>query len=312
MFWKFKKASSVDNVVDKQGGGVDNSERIHLKLTSLVLLANNAKLINLHHQRIRATQSGGYLSPYKGHGMEFEEVRLYQNGDDVRSIDWKVTARTGKVHTKIFREERERPVFISINDCKTMQFATRGVFKSVQAKKLAALIAWSAHFHGDKVGGQIFTENTCQEIKPKNSQKSLLQFLNTLITRPQNAQEISFDHVILRLQRHIHPGSLIYLIGDFRSLSSTTEAYMAKLSRHCRLVLILISDPLEKSLPNDSLYKFTNGQNHVIIGKNDSKKNNAYEKRFQKREAHLRTLAQKMNFLLITCSTTDNPVDVLR
>ena len=313
MFSRFKKKRPVDNLVDKPPLAVDNSNRITVPLSFLVLLANDGKAINLYKHQIRSARNGGYLSPQKGRGMEFEEVRPYQAGDDVRSIDWKVTARTNTTHTKIFREERDRPVFISVDNSKTMQFATRGVFKSVQAQKLAALIAWSAYFHGDKIGGQLFTEKNCQEIKPQNGKQGVLQFLNAFTeSSDSSAHNISFERVILRLQRHTKPGSLIYLLSDFRRLNATTEAYLAKLSRHCQLVLIFILDPLEKKLPESGRYQFTNGQKHVTISDGDKHKLLSYQQRFKNHQQNLETLAKKMNCLLITCDTTENPVDILR
>ncbi|MCK5872318.1 MAG: DUF58 domain-containing protein [Methylococcales bacterium] len=292
---------------------MDNCPKIKLPLSFLVLLANDAKGINLYKNKIRATQQGDYLSPQKGRGMEFEEVRPYQPGDDVRSIDWKVTARTNTPHTKIFREERDRPIFISVDNSKTMQFATRGVFKSVQAQKLAALIAWAGYFHGDKIGGQLFTEKKCQEIKPQNGKHGVLQFFNAL-TKDSEASEAndSFERVILRLQRHTKPGSLIYLLSDFRRLNATSETYLAKLSRHCQLVLIFIVDPLEKKLPPSGSYQFTHKQKHVTINTQDKQKISAYEQRFANHQQNLKALAKKMNSALIICHTTDNPVDILR
>jgi hypothetical protein len=144
------------------------NELVSVSLKTLIDLAKQATRINLHHAQNRSQQSGGYVSRFKGRGMEFDETRLYQPGDDIRSIDWRVTARTGKTHTKVFREERERPVFISVDDRLTMQFATRGVFKSVLAAKLAGLLAWAAEYHGDRIGGQIFSELECRELKPQN------------------------------------------------------------------------------------------------------------------------------------------------
>ena len=313
MFSKFKKKLPVDNVVDKPPLAVDNYNRITTSLSSLVLLANHAKTINLYRHQIRSTRNGQYLSPQKGRGMEFEEVRPYQAGDDIRSIDWKITARTNTTHTKIFREERDRPVFISVDGNKTMQFATRGVFKSVQAQKLAALIAWAAYFHGDKVGGQIFTHHNCQEIKPQNGKQGVLQFLNALTKKMESKEPtVPFERAILRLQRHVKPGSLIYLLSDFRGLNVTSEAYLAKLSRHCQLVLIFILDPLEKKLPESGHYQFTNGQKHVTISGRDKHKISSYQQRFENHQQNLEALAKKMNCLLITCDTTENPLDILR
>jgi uncharacterized protein (DUF58 family) len=149
--------------------------RVNLK--TLVNLAPQAASLNLHHSGIRADAKRRLCVAFsKGRGMEFDEVRLYQPGDDVRSIDWKVTARTDKPHTKLFREERERPVFISVDNRPTMQFATRGVFKSVQAAKLAALIAWAAQRHGDRIGGQIFSSQSCYELKPQHGKHGVLRF----------------------------------------------------------------------------------------------------------------------------------------
>ncbi|MCK4493067.1 MAG: DUF58 domain-containing protein [Methylococcales bacterium] len=313
MFLRFKKKEAVDNVVDKPTLIVDNSYKIKLPLSFLVLLANDAKGIKLYKNKIRSNHNGHYLSPQKGRGMAFEEVRPYQAGDDVRSIDWKVTARTNTPHTKIFREERDRPIFISVDNSKTMQFATRGVFKSVQAQKLAALIAWAGYFHGDKIGGQLFTEKKCHEIKPQNGKHGVLQFLNVLTkTAPILEERCSFERVILRLQRHSKPGSLIYLLSDFRRLNSTSEAYLAKLSRHCQVILIFILDPLEKKLPQSGTYEFTHKQKHVTISAENKQKILSYEQRFENHQQNLKALAKKMNCALIICHTTDNPVDILR
>ena len=157
---------------------------VSVSLKTLIDLAKPASTLNLQHSKNRAQQSGAYMSRFKGRGMEFDEARLYQPGDDIRSIDWRVTARTGKTYTKVFREERERPVFISVDDRLTMHFATRGVFKSVLAAKLAGLLAWAAEHHGDRIGGQLFSEHDCYELKPQNGRHAVLRFLNTLV-KPQ-------------------------------------------------------------------------------------------------------------------------------
>ena len=190
---------------------------VSVQLKTLVDLAKPASLLNLHHSPKRSKQSGAYVSRFKGRGMEFDEARLYQPGDDIRSIDWRVTARTGKTHTKVFREERERPVFISVDNRPSMHFATRGVFKSVQAAKIAALLAWTAQQKGDRIGGQIFSNTHCQEIKPQNGKHGVLRFFNALTKQSSTtALEMSLDHALARLVQHARPGSLVYVISDFR------------------------------------------------------------------------------------------------
>ena len=188
------------------------NERVSVQLKPLIDLASKATLMNIQRGRIKANQSGGYASRFKGRGMEFDEVRQYQAGDDVRTIDWRVTARTNKTHSKVFHEERERPVFISVDMRAAMQFATQGVFKSVQAANIAALIAWAAQSNGDKVGGQVFAQHGCQELKPAAGRASVLHFLNALVQPTLvEAKEISLDDVLQRLSQHARPGSLVYI-----------------------------------------------------------------------------------------------------
>ena len=116
--------------------------------------------------------SGGYLSRQKGRGMEFDEARHYLPGDDIRAIDWRVTARTGKTHTKIYREERERPVFILCDLTASMQFGSQLLLKSVQAAHIAALLSWAAAARGDKVGALIFNDGMHRECKPLSRQRA--------------------------------------------------------------------------------------------------------------------------------------------
>jgi uncharacterized protein (DUF58 family) len=292
---------------------IDPEKRVKVALKTLVNLAPQAANLNLHHSGIRGMQSGDYVSRFRGRGMEFDQVRLYQPGDDVRSIDWKVTARTDKPHTKIFCEERERPVFISVDNRSTMQFATRGVFKFVQAAKLAALIAWAAQQHSDRIGGQVFSEKFCYELKPQHGKHGVLRFFNALINPPQIPNfETSFERVLARLNQHAKPGSLIYLISDFRGFNPQAENYLAKLARHCQVVLIFVYDPLEKALPEHGRYRFTDNQREVVIDSADKMRLIRYQQRFLTLQQRLVAVAQKNRLKLIQCDTTQNPLQILR
>ena len=115
-----------------------------------------AKSIELDYQsRSRLGMSGSHISKHKGRGVDFEEFRAYQPGDDIRQIDWRVTARTGRPFTKVFREERERPVIIGIDQCHNMFFGSQVAFKSVVAAEAAAIICWTTVDNGDRVGGVV-------------------------------------------------------------------------------------------------------------------------------------------------------------
>jgi uncharacterized protein (DUF58 family) len=290
------------------------NELTTVNLKTLIDLSVPAAGLTLRQQTIRAGLNGSYVSGFKGRGMEFDETRLYQPGDDIRSIDWRVTARSGKAHTKIFREERERPVFISVDNRKAMHFATRGVFKSVLAAKLAGLLAWASEHHGDRIGGQIFSDTACRELKPRNGKNGVLRFLHALVKTAEDSSHpgFSLDAILSRLIQHARPGSLVYIISDFRGVNDAVETHLAKLSQHCEIVLIFIYDALERSLPEKGLYRFTDELNDVVVDTSDPQRLTSYRQRFDQRLQRLRKMANKMNLNLMLCSTTDDPVKRLR
>ena len=290
----------------------DAGERVSVTLKSLVNLAQPASVLNLHHSTIRSQQSGGYVSRFKGRGMEFDEARLYQPGDDIRSIDWRVTARTGKTHTKLFREERERPVFISVDNRATMRFATRGVFKFVQADRLATLIAWTAQRHGDRIGGQVFTDSACVEIKPQHGRYAVLRFLHSLVNPETGpSTDFTFEYGLARLIQHTRPGSLVYIISDFRGLNLHAENHLRRLSEHCDVVLIMVYDPLESELPANGRYRFTDNERDVVIDTHDRQRVLNYQQRFAAHCRRLENLAKKFHMTYIKCSTAEDPVQSL-
>ena len=296
-----------------QGNGL-----IRVNLKTLINLAQSATAIKLRINSPRALQSGGYVSRFKGRGMEFDEARLYQPGDDIRRIDWKVTARTSAPHTKIFREERERPIFIAVDNRPAMHFATRGVFKAVQAAKLAALIAWAAQQQGDRIGGQLFSHAQCQELKPQNGKHGVLRLLNMLVNAPDantdtpGSTSISFDHALSRLLQHARPGSRVYLISDFRGFNAAAEQHLSKLARHCDVVLIMVYDPLEANLPAKGRYRFADAERDVLIDTGDSKRLARYHDRFSTHLHHIEQFAQKSAMHFLTCDTLCDPLSRLR
>lgn len=289
-------------------------ERVDVGLKTLMLLAKYAPGIKLRSSTPAAQQSGGYVSRFKGRGMEFDETRLYMPGDDIRSIDWRVTARTGKAHTKLFREERERPVFIAVDKRPAMQFATRGVFKQVQAIKLAALLAWAAQQSGDRIGGQVFSAAQCLELKPQSGRAAVLHLFDALLHTPAaaNASAPSLAQVLQRLAQHVRPGSRVYIISDFRGIDAQAEHHLSRLARHCDTVLILVYDPLESHLPERGRYRVADEHNELEIDAGDRQRLAAYQQRFEQHVANLQNLAKRMRMTFLQCSTVDNPVQVLR
>ena len=136
------------------------SAGIYTSIEELASMRYNTTGLNpLAHKKALASMAGGHISSFRGRGIDFSEVRIYQPGDDIRNIDWRVTARTNKPHTKLYREERERPVYIVVDQCQSMFFGSKKTFKSVTAARAAANLAWGTIDNGDRVGGLVFSDN---------------------------------------------------------------------------------------------------------------------------------------------------------
>lgn len=296
-----------------------DSSAVRATVSSLIRLNGPAASLRLGSRFVRAQQSGAYLSPLKGRGMEFDEARPYQPGDEIRNLDWRVTARTGKVHTKLFREERERPVFLWVDYRAPMFFATRGAYKSVLAAKAASLLAWAASHHGDRVGGVIFSEHKHQEFKPRRGKATVLNIIKQLAehpawetNNPQTGDRKAIQHAMERLRRVARPGSLIFLISDFRYLQPAAESQLAQLARHTDIVMLSIHDPLEQDLPPPGRYRVSNGELEITLNTRNRELIRTYRQRFLAHREHLQALSQRHRLYLLSCATTDDPVKILQ
>ena len=225
-------------------------------LAELLWYQRYTKVLDLTpRMAIHSKLAGTYLAKSKGRGMEFDEVRHYQSGDDVRTIDWRVTARSGKVHTKLFREEKERPVFILTDLSDSMRFGSTLLFKSVQAAHLAALIAWHVKQRGDKLGGLVFSSNEHIELKPQSRSHGVLRYFHALteIHRQQVGNRgLTLDQALSQLRRLVRPGSLVYVLSDFSQFTEDGLRHIRAIRQHNEVTCCPLSDPLELAIPEFS------------------------------------------------------------
>ncbi len=285
MVW-FKQKASKELSVTQLLNDL-STDGVNLSIKELLAYQHKAKLINLAPKRaLHGSMAGNYLARTKGQGMEFDEVRHYQVGDDIRSIDWRVTARTGITHTKLYREEVERPVIIATDLNHTMFFGSQLLFKSVQAAHIASLLAWHSKERGDRVGGIVFNENKHVEIKPRTRQQGVLHYLHTLCEFHQapcfndNSHKHAFEQNCARIRQVAKPGSLVYLITDAYQLDESCIKHLSLISQHCELVVCLVSDPLEQSLPNTKksvTVAMTDGESQQTVRLGDKKSANQYK-----------------------------------
>ncbi|MEL7024052.1 MAG: DUF58 domain-containing protein [Pseudomonadota bacterium] len=250
----------------KHDASTDGRTRVHQ--SDLIALRHDARALSLQALRVKARKGGQYLSHFKGRGMEFDEARPYQAGDDPRSIDWRVTARTGRPYTKLFREERERPVFCWVDQRQTMRFATRGVFKAVQAARLAALLGWSAVQRGDRLGGFVFNDLNRYELRPMLGKRAVLRMIHQLEQLQQpvaDAPRPNLQRTLAGLRRVAHPGSLIAMISDFAGFDEVCAAHLTALAAHNNLLVCFVYDALERELPPAGVYPVQVGQQRVQV-----------------------------------------------
>lgn len=289
----------------------------HVTLGSLVDLHKAARSLPAVPQAIKASSGDSYLSPFRGRGMEFDESRPYQSGDDVRNLDWRVMARTGKPHTKVFREERERPVFCLVDYRARMFFGTQGVFKHVLAAQLASLAAWRAVLNGDRVGGVIFSDTAHHELKPDRGRPATLHLLRQLEIaqdwkpNPGN-REAGINTALARLRRLARPGSMLMLFSDFHGLDASGEAHLSYLARHNALLLFFIHDPIEAHLPPPGRYPMVSGNKTWVIDTSDKEVTSAHQEHHQALRNKLQDMCRRNRSSFVVCATNQAPLTIMQ
>jgi uncharacterized protein (DUF58 family) len=285
----------------------------------LIELQRYAGKIDLTHARSAVSRlSGNHLSRFRGRGMDYQESRAYQAGDDIRSMDWRVTARTGTPHTKIYQEERERPVVLFLDLNPGMFFGSRGMLKSVAAARAAALISWAAAAHGDRIGGMLFN-GIHRDLPPRGGKHGVLQLIRQVVEHTDPRTGISaqphagaLNAALSRLRRVSRPGSLVVLLGDYYGIDDDSRKHLLRLRQHCDVVAIQIVDPLEEAPPAAARYGVIAGGQPGILDTRSAMARRAYQDYFSH---HHQTVAATMRACaipLLRLSTGDDVASALR
>ncbi|MFK7734070.1 MAG: DUF58 domain-containing protein [Pseudomonadales bacterium] len=251
----------------------------HGVITELGTLLNTrhwAQRLKLYsRQAARNMMLGNSSSRFRGRGMEFEEVRRYQPGDDIRTIDWKVSARAQGTYTKLFCEERERPCHIILDQRSRLFFGSSKQFKSVLAAEIAAAISWAALSGGDRVGGQVFGDTLELDTRARRSRRTVLSYihdihqLNTRLSERFSKQTAKHDSLpdkttsiaqsLQECDRITRPGTAIFIISDFHDFDEVAAKALSTLSKHSDISMIQVTDALEEQLPISGNVAISNG-----------------------------------------------------
>ncbi len=269
---------------------------------------------------VHSLLAGGERSPFKGRGIDFEEVRRYQPGDDVRNMDWRVTARSGEPHLKVFREERERPVFCVVDYTNSMLFGTKVAFKSVVAAHAASLLAWASQHQGDRIGAVVFSNHGHGERRPRGGKSGVLQMFDLLATHHEHARGLephtnhdsgqsAFVSGLARVTRTARPGSLIFLLSDFRNMGTESLPYLTRLSSHHDVVNVFIYDQLEQEPPVPGRYSVTNGSNVGVLDSRSLELIQQYRQQFHDRYQSVESFCQQYGMGFFTIGTHESIKD---
>ena len=280
-----------------------------------------AKSININAQsKALALLAGRRKIRQRGRGVDFEEVRLYAPGDDVRSIDWRVTARSGDPHTKLFQEDREQPIVLLVDLRSPMWFGSKNCFKTVLASHIASVLAWAGLDAGERVGGIAMTNSGLVEIKPQRSKRSVLRLLRLMESAPSPSASPDEDApdtwsvALSQLKSLSRPGARLMLISDFTDLLSetTVEKTFRDIVSHRQVVCFKITDPLDAELPPSGRYALTDGSKQIKIDTSMQRLRSAYKDDFEKSQAAVIDYLRRYQIPLVPVDTSENPNELLQ
>jgi len=247
---------------------------VYVDLEQLIALEQKGRKVSLlPRQPVHSLLSGRYASRMRGRGLNFEEIRDYQSGDDVRSIDWKVTARLQSPHVRVFNEERDRQGLLVVDQRLSMFFGTRRAMKSVTAAEIAAVVAWRILSVGDRVGGIVFNDRSIEEVRPQRSRRIVLQYLTKLAEQNQAlgvGRGITRDATMLnraldRIRRVPPHDATVVIFSDFDGADETTRHAIAALAAHNTVIAVLIHDPSQSELPAAGRMTVTDGELQIAL-----------------------------------------------
>lgn len=265
---------------------------VAVTLDSLLLMQYHSAAFRFFLRKLsNSVLSGRHVSHIRGRGLDFEDSRIYVPGDDIRNLDWKISARTGKTHTKVFNEEKDKVMLVMVDQTSGMFFGSVNKTKSVTAAEIGALLAFTTLSNGDRFGGIVFNENDSYLQRPSKVKSSVTRFLQVLtdynrslltIKTYSDESEKYAENILKQVASLSSQNMLIVLISDFRRLKNETFEYMAKLRRHNDVLLFHVYDPLEWQLPEQEVI-YSNGKRQIKIKQNQKQLIRKVNSRFAER-----------------------------
>jgi len=274
----------------------------------------------LPRQPIHSILSGRHASRLRGRGLNFEELRGYLRGDDPRHIDWKVTARTGKPHVRVYTEEKDRTVWLLVDQRINMFFGSRRRMKSVVAAEAAAVAAWRVLAQGDRVGALVFDDREVRVIEPLRSEQRVAQILDCIIEKNHALNARSgivpnpgmLNRALRRTCELVRHDTLISVVSDGAGIDPETTRYVTRLTSHNDVLFAFIYDPLEQALPDAGRLSFTDGRTQVELDTAQRKLREAYRADFERRLQRMSATSRRHSIPLLAVHTAAPVLDQVR
>jgi len=299
----------------------DKPAEVYADLDELMRLRYKASGFSfLPRQPIHSILSGRHASKLRGRGLNFEELRNYLPGDDTRNIDWKVTARTRKPYIRVYTEEKDRTVWLLVDQRISMFFGSRWKMKSVVAAEAAAASAWRVLSQGDRVGAVVFDDSDLQVIPPHRSEQRVAQILKHIIRKNHQLNAHSeavpnpgmLNRALQRVSALARHDCLVCLIGDGTGIDADTRKYVTRLTEHNDVLSLFIYDPLEQSLPPAGRLVFSDGLSQLEFNTSEQALRDAYGNDFQVRIERLQATSRRHAIPLIPVHTAAPVLDQVR
>lgn len=268
-----------------------------------------AYLRQLSQVKTLSNMAGDVKSAFKGRGMELEEIRSYAYGDDVRDIDWRVTARKEQPFTKLYAEERDREIYVLLDMSPHMVFGTRHELKSVAAAKIAALLGWMSLDNKDRFGCLVYDGRENLLFKPQNNRANMMVLLKKIseisqkILHPQLAQDKSFENAVQLLQQSIKSQAVIFVISDFNDFDDKMKKSLAALSKKARVYALNVFDVLEEFPPKAGEYMAEDQGERLIFDTNSKYFQKEYQAYFKNKRRKINEFCRKFSIRYVEIRT---------
>ena len=294
---------------------VTKSNGVTVDVAELINVRSHISGLSLKRIRHRTTRnSGTRQTRIRGRGMEYEESRAYVPGDDVRTMDWRVMARTGEAHTKIFTQEKERTVVLLVDLSSSMFFGTRYAMKSWAAAQITAHIGWLAVNAGDRLGALVASSQAHYEIRPKKTSSNLMRIFHHLASEcnvelPVENEPSRLNFILGEVRRVIKPGTIIILMSDLLGVDEHTPGLMSALVRHNDLMTFWIHDRTETHLWPQGRYQILSDQQQVALDLDVSSSKSWLDEQQKSHRMAIEKLTSQFNIRLcpVSCNQEITP-----